>query len=106
MNFKVFGGLLAAVGAVLALIGFPQVFPDFGKSEELLQLERMADATSVSQESIDSLTCFFNDTNCSSSSSSADSAVQVGPALLWGGLALLVFGLIVFASAKGNQPSK
>ena len=103
MNFKVFGGLLATVGAVLSLIGFPQVFPNFGKSQETIRLELMAEATSVSPETIENLKCFFNDTKCEEASAATESTFQIGPMLLWGGFALLILGLIIFISARSNS---
>ena len=89
------------VGAILALIGFPQVFPDFGKSAKQIQLENMADATSISPETINNLKCFFDKVNCDSGAAEAE-AFPLEQILLWGGVALMVLGLMFVVSAKSN----
>lgn len=107
MNFKVFGGLFMGVGAILALIGFPQVFPDFGKSAEQIQAENYADALTLDPEEINALNCIFDGVNCDSDSdSSASEAFPVGPTLLWVGVALLVLGLMFLVSAKSTPKSE
>ena len=95
MNFKVFGGLLAAVGFILGLIGFPQVFPNFGKSRE----QQLTEAMHETSNYFVSADCFFHDNNCDSDVAH----FPTGPVLFWGGFALLILGLIIFFSAKPNS---
>jgi uncharacterized membrane protein len=101
MNFKVFGWLVAIVGSILALIGFPQVFPDFGKSRE----QQISEAMRETSKSFDSADCFFHGNNCDATYQ-VDSSTAVGPALFWGGIALLVLGIIIVASARPNTATR
>lgn len=90
MNFRIFGGGLALVGAVLALVGYPQAFPP---EPENIPGE-------VTQGMRDAADCFFNGESCNSSSLASN---EPNFTFFVAGLIAIGIGFLMFISTKQEK---